>query len=90
MDIDRLNRIREICFKKSKSKSKKGAVGAGDTVRSPFSSRREGRTLLNNYDKENLSLESSQQIAIELKKQNVTKDVYKNLEKQVSEMYQIK
>ena len=48
MDIDRLNRIREICFKKSKSKTKKR--GAGDTVRSPFSSRRDGRTLLLSYN----------------------------------------
>ena len=89
MDIDRLNRIREICFKQSKSKTKKRA--AGDTARSPFSSRRDGRTHTHNYDKENLSLESSQQIAVELKKQNVgARDVYKNMEKQVSEMYQIK
>jgi len=83
MDIDRLNRIREICFKKSKSKTRKHH--AGETVRSPFSSRRDGKIFTN--DKENYSLESSQQLAIELKKQNVTKDVYKNLEKQVSEMY---
>ncbi len=59
MDIDRLNRIREICFKgSSKSKTRKTQNNGGGGIRSPFGSRKEVTRMPEN-DKENFSLESS-------------------------------
>ena len=77
MDIDRLNKIREICFNKSKSRGNKHQSKKQsnqvlvNTVRSPFSSR--GRAI----DKEN----TTNQIAtIEIKNCNNKGDTYKTLE----------
>ena len=87
MDIDRLNKIREICFKKSKSRTNKHQSKKQpnqivvNSIRSPFSSR--GRVM----DKEN----SQNHIAtIEIKNCNSKGDTYKNLEKQVNQLYDIK
>ena len=87
MDIERLNKIREICFKKSKSRTKynqqkmQANQAVVNSVRSPFSSR--GRV----YDKEN---DRNQVGTIDIKNCNEKGDTYKNLEKQVNQLYEIK